>query len=45
MAQRDPALAEQEAQLSAQAERHEEAAGLAIAIEEGVLRPRSKGVG
>ena len=38
MAQRDPALAEQEAQLSAQAERHKEVAGLAIAIEEFCTR-------
>ena len=38
LAQRDQALAEQEAQLSAQAERHEEVAGLAIAIEEFCAR-------
>ena len=38
LAQRDQALAEQETQLSAQAERHEEVAGLAIAIEEFCAR-------
>ena len=38
LAQRDQALAEQEVQLSAQAERHEEVAGLAIAIEEFCAR-------
>ncbi len=38
LAQRDQALAEQEAQLSAQAERHEEVAGLAIAIKEFCAR-------
>ncbi len=38
LTQRDQSLAEQEAQLSAQAERHEEVAGLAIAIKEFCAR-------